>query len=791
MAKDPIDRQAGVYALGKRILDNKIFQAQTPENKQNILKQYYKSYVEPAYEFSNLQPPDENTWVKGMSIPGGPTMRVDDFYLNRVNPDQVSDFKGMMMSLGAGFVRAAANIIRGPVIAGMKVDTKMLGLQPYFNDTGVDKFMAADNVPGLVEKGNLPIWNRPLVQNVDGTHSSEYSVSFNQEGNEVLVPTVVDGRFLTPDGKKPKEGSDAEKEMFKTAWGHYLATGEHLGKFKGKDDEESVKFANDYSNILHNRGERPDPDSWKAHYVKLLNKEANSGIMKASQDTISNVDFWFACRPSQPFSEKAGSFVGEQLAQLPLYQSIGLLGKAGLTAVKANKLLEASSATGALVQTANLTRRLATSPLGRQVGKHLAQAAEGYIGSAVQGESSTDAKMDAISFAALGIIGADVGTVFHQFGQRPLENAAKKFFAQQAAVGGLPLIHANLDQAIHDLNNRVIGKDPSGKPIVAPPDASPANVQTMLDVSKAADGIDHGQRTVTKGIFIKTARDMFGEGTQWNKLSFDQRNQVRAKVEMLATAAPQEVSLHNEGLARHEAEKGLEKSMEMSPEIQETLKQIQQQFPSMDFMANVVKSSQDGVKADAGVVTSQKTAQQVTDSAQAIDTAKKASGKRAGPRTREDEVFSDFSDFGVFKYNHGDESFNVQFASKADRALYMVHKNPAHPVSEKVKKFFPDMTPNEIKAMAEEVKDKVSDLVKGRIAHPDYKSGKMKYGVNVRIPSIHGGSKKEEEQDLKEEIEEFSKAGQAAKNNNPEVYNASLTALAQMQALKQAAESSK
>jgi hypothetical protein len=111
-----------------------------------------------------------------------------------------------------------------------------------------DPFMAAANPKGLVEKGNLPIWHRPIVHNADGTISSEYSTSFgDDDGHEVLVPTVVGGKFLTPNGKKPPEGSPAEKAMFQAAWQHYLKTGEHLGKFDNPDNADA------YSQVLHNR----------------------------------------------------------------------------------------------------------------------------------------------------------------------------------------------------------------------------------------------------------------------------------------------------------------------------------------------------------------------------------------------------------------------------------------------------------------------------------------------------------------------------------------------------------
>ena len=115
---------------------------------------------------------------------------------------------------------------------------------------GWNKF-GPQNVPGLIQQGNLDLTSRPVIQNADGSHSSEYSTSFEDEqGREVLVPTVVNGKFLTPDGKKPKPGSPEEKAMFKRAWQHYLQTGEHLGIF------DSPEHANSAAEQIHSRGQQ-------------------------------------------------------------------------------------------------------------------------------------------------------------------------------------------------------------------------------------------------------------------------------------------------------------------------------------------------------------------------------------------------------------------------------------------------------------------------------------------------------------------------------------------------------
>jgi hypothetical protein len=130
--------------------------------------------------------------------------------------------------------------------------------------------MVIPNPKGLIEAGNLPIWNRPTVQNADGSHSSELSISIgDDQGREVLVPTVVNGKFLTPDGKMPPlvngkipPAEDWDKypqwkALKKAAWNHFQKTGENLGKFDNPDN------ANAYAQTLHSRGKERTPQQVK------------------------------------------------------------------------------------------------------------------------------------------------------------------------------------------------------------------------------------------------------------------------------------------------------------------------------------------------------------------------------------------------------------------------------------------------------------------------------------------------------------------------------------------------
>lgn len=83
---------------------------------------------------------------------------------------------------------------------------------------------------GMMERGNIDLTKRPQVKNPDGSVSTVRSISIEEDGKTILIPTVVDGKVVSDDA----------------AVAHYKKTGEHLGTFK---DETS---ATDYAQRLHN-----------------------------------------------------------------------------------------------------------------------------------------------------------------------------------------------------------------------------------------------------------------------------------------------------------------------------------------------------------------------------------------------------------------------------------------------------------------------------------------------------------------------------------------------------------
>lgn len=95
--------------------------------------------------------------------------------------------------------------------------------EDYVGRYAAEKNLVLQNETG---RGNIPLYGRPRVKNADGSISTVRSMSFNDNGKEVLVPTVsTDGRIMT------------DEEAIAT----YHRTGQHLGMFQ--TPEEATRYA--------------------------------------------------------------------------------------------------------------------------------------------------------------------------------------------------------------------------------------------------------------------------------------------------------------------------------------------------------------------------------------------------------------------------------------------------------------------------------------------------------------------------------------------------------------------
>jgi hypothetical protein len=87
-------------------------------------------------------------------------------------------------------------------------------------------------IPGMIEPGNIDHIGRPVVSLGDGRTGTVLAMSFEEDGREVLIPTIYDG-------KKHKNDE---------AIAHYHRTGEHLGVFETPD--QATAFSKALSNAL-------------------------------------------------------------------------------------------------------------------------------------------------------------------------------------------------------------------------------------------------------------------------------------------------------------------------------------------------------------------------------------------------------------------------------------------------------------------------------------------------------------------------------------------------------------
>lgn len=78
---------------------------------------------------------------------------------------------------------------------------------------------------GLLEPGNIDLYNRPLVKNPDGSTSTVRSITTEMDGKHYILPTVhPEGRIMSND-----EAVD-----------HFRSTGQHLGIYGNADSANAA-----------------------------------------------------------------------------------------------------------------------------------------------------------------------------------------------------------------------------------------------------------------------------------------------------------------------------------------------------------------------------------------------------------------------------------------------------------------------------------------------------------------------------------------------------------------------
>lgn len=95
---------------------------------------------------------------------------------------------------------------------------------------------------GMITPGNIDLNKREKVKNPDGSYSTVRTITIEQDGKTILLPTIINGKQVSND----------------EAIAHYKQTGEHMGIFKSEAD------ANKYDERIHKeKGWEGESNKWE------------------------------------------------------------------------------------------------------------------------------------------------------------------------------------------------------------------------------------------------------------------------------------------------------------------------------------------------------------------------------------------------------------------------------------------------------------------------------------------------------------------------------------------------
>jgi hypothetical protein len=167
-------------------------------------------------------------------------------------------------------------------------------------------------------------------------------------------------------------------------------------------------------------------------YLKSKTHQQFQNDEYALHSKIQSADYWLQTHPRDTIIGRLDGMVGEQVAQLPLYEAIGTGG--------------ALSKIGSKLP---LSAKLVSSPVGKWVGKRLIEASDGFVTSLVtSGGDKQEAAKGAAGFAAFGAAGEAGGSLLKSIASRPL---IKKWMANIVAMGGRPLGNELIKSAAREL----------------------------------------------------------------------------------------------------------------------------------------------------------------------------------------------------------------------------------------------------------------------------------------------------------------------------------------------------
>lgn len=333
-------------------------------------------------------------------------------------------------------------------------------------------------------KGNIDLTNRPIVKNDDGSISTVRSMSFqDEEGKEVLVPTVVNGKIV----------SDSE------AINNYYRTGEYLGKF------DSVEEANEYAEKLHKQQEKlysqNSRESLKLPYDLPMANQATANmsdatpaeLAKNNAPVVSSKDSRLALARKKAWEYNTDDYKNltelNQVAQQKQADAINEIAedhpiKAGLLNTGLNLAGGMLQSVGGFIDASKTIEATMAKGTG---------AVAGFLGNKDIEEKSKKAYEKAV--AEGGYTNSSFNTIAS--GNQGVENGAIKTIGSVASTMGRQLMDALLGEAIGTSGSTLQGIGVAG-----------SSSQEVL--AENPDNIAQAVITgTTKGIVAKKLEDLF------------------------------------------------------------------------------------------------------------------------------------------------------------------------------------------------------------------------------------------------------------------------------------------
>ena len=120
---------------------------------------------------------------------------------------------------------------------------------------------------GRYGKGNVDLYNRPILKNADGTISTVDSVTFQFDDKFIVLPTIV----------RDANGNPVRLENDEDIVAHYVKTGEYLGEFDTQEEADA------YAVKLHS--------AQAYYYSENKSTNPNDGLVKGGAKVIGDAIF--------------------------------------------------------------------------------------------------------------------------------------------------------------------------------------------------------------------------------------------------------------------------------------------------------------------------------------------------------------------------------------------------------------------------------------------------------------------------------------------------------------------